>query len=324
MGNKHGMGIGNRFALPLLVLVLLVFAMTSCGSRSANPAENTENSDARSIRVVTTTGMITDTVRVVGGDRVRVTGLMGPGVDPHLYQASQGDVRKLSEADMIFYNGLHLEGKMAYLLSRMERMKPTFAVADSIPEGELISAPEFGGHFDPHVWFDVRLWIRGVEYIRDALIEFDPEGSAVYEENASKYVDELEELHEWAKHRLQEVPADRRVLVTAHDAFGYFGRAYEIEVVGLQGISTSAEYGLKNVQDLVNLITTRGIKAVFVESSVSDRAIRAVIDGAKARGHDVSIGGTLYSDALGEQGTSAGTYIGMIRHNVDTIVEALK
>jgi len=276
------------------------------------------------VQVVATTGMIADAARVVGGEHVNVVGLMGPGVDPHLYKASQGDVRRLAAADIIFYNGLSLEGRMADVLVRMARQKPTVAVSEYIPE-ELLMEPEaFAGHYDPHIWFDVALWKMAVERIRDGLIEVDPANEEAYRQNAAGYLTDLDELDAYIRSRLAEIPEANRVLVTAHDAFGYFGRAYGMEVVGLQGISTDTEVGLRDIQDLVAFLTERGIKAVFVESSIPRRSLEAVVEGAKSRGHTVTIGGELFSDALGEHGTPEGTYIGMMRHNVDTIVASLK
>lgn len=276
------------------------------------------------VNAVATTGMIADAVRAVGGDRVRVVGLMGPGVDPHLYKASQGDVRHLASADVIFYNGLSLEGRMSDILVRMAGQKPTFAVTEYVPEELLMEPDQFAGQYDPHIWFDVSLWKTAVERIRDGLIEVDPSHSELYRENASAYLNELDQLDSYVRERLAEISPENRVLVTAHDAFGYFGHAYDIEVIGLQGISTDTEVGLRDIQDLVTLLSERKIKAVFVESSVPRRSLEAVVQGAASRGHAVIIGGELYSDALGDEGTPAGTYVGMVRHNVDTIVSSLK
>lgn len=276
------------------------------------------------VNAVATTGMVADAVRAVGGDRVSVVGLMGPGVDPHLYKASQGDVRRLATADVIFYNGLSLEGRMADILVRMARQTPTFAVTEYVPEELLMEPDQFDGQYDPHIWFDVTLWKTAVERIRDGLIEVDPGNAEVYRENAAAYLVQLDELDAYVRERLAEIPADNRVLVTAHDAFGYFGRAYDLEVIGLQGISTDTEVGLRDIQDLVTLLAERSIKAVFVESSVPRRSLEAVVQGAASRGHTVVIGGELFSDALGEEDSAAGTYIGMVRHNVDTIVASLK
>jgi manganese/zinc/iron transport system substrate-binding protein len=291
--------------------------VAGCGSANGGDLSS------RKIRVTTTIGMIADTIRKVGGDRVEVTALMGPGVDPHLYKASEGDLSRLEEADLIFYNGLNLEGKMADLFVKMAGMgKLTIAVTDGIDPSLLREPPEFQGHFDPHVWFDVSMWAQTIDPVVEALSRVDPASKALFEANGAAYRKELDELHRYCQARLAEIPKERRVLVTAHDAFGYFGRAYDVEVVGLQGISTVSEISLSDVQRLVDLISSRKIRAVFVESSVPKRSIEAVVSGCKARGHEVKIGGTLYSDAMGEPGTEAGTYVGMVRHNVETVVEA--
>lgn len=275
------------------------------------------------LRVVATTNIVADAVRNVVGEAGTVAALMGPGVDPHLYQASQGDVRRLAEADVIFYNGLQLEGRLGDVLVRMARRVPTYPVTEYLSHDELLEAEAFGGAYDPHVWFDVRLWMKAVERIRDALVEVDPDRAEIYRANAQAYLATLERLDGWVRARLALIPAERRVLVTAHDAFSYLGRAYGLEVVGLQGISTEAEYGLADVIELVDLLLARQIGAVFVETSVSGRGIQAVIEGAAARGHQVVLGGELYSDALGAEGTEAGTYVGMVRHNVEAILAAL-
>jgi manganese/zinc/iron transport system substrate-binding protein len=279
----------------------------------------------RRIRVTVTTGMIADTARNVGGDRVEVTALMGPGVDPHLYKASEGDLRRLSGADVIFYNGLNLEGKMADVFVNMAtRGKPTVRVSESVPESLLREPPEFAGHYDPHIWFDVSMWAETIPPVIEALARLDPGSRSLFESNGRAYRETLEELHAYCRRELAKIPERQRVLVTAHDAFGYFGRAYNVRVVGLQGISTSSEYGPRDIQRLVETILETRVKAVFVESSVPKRSIEAVVEGCRARGHLVRIGGTLYSDAMGEAGTPDGTYPGMVRHNVDTIVAALR
>jgi len=274
------------------------------------------------IRVVCTTGMVADLVRTVGGERVKIAQIMGEGVDPHLYKASPGDVNLLNEADVIFYSGLHLEGKMADVFVRMARKKPTFAVTEYIPEGRVLDNPE--GAFDPHLWFDVSLWREAAGVVRDALKAFDPKHAAEYQGRCDAYQSELARLHEEVKSRLAAVPKDRRVLVTAHDAFRYFGRAYDVEVRGIQGISTESEAGVREVNALVAFLVERKIKAVFVESSVSDKNVTALLEGCAAKGHTVDIGGELFSDAMGKEGTPEGSYVGMIRRNVDTIVKALK
>lgn len=274
------------------------------------------------LQVTTTTGMIADLVKNVGGNHVEVTALMGTGVDPHLYKASQGDIQKLDQSDLIFYNGLHLEGKMTEILEKIGRKKPVTAVSEKIDSSKLLNLGD--GLHDPHIWFDVQLWMSAAEVVRDTLIKQDPSHKADYEKQAQAYLAELQKLDQEVKEQINSIPKEQRVLVTAHDAFSYFGRAYEVEVVGLQGISTAAEYGLKDVQNMVNLITNRKIKAVFVESSVPKRSIEAVVEGAKQKGHQVKIGGELYSDAMGKAGTPEGTYIGMVRANASTITNSLK
>jgi manganese/zinc/iron transport system substrate-binding protein len=272
----------------------------------------------RKIRVVATIGMITDIVSQVGGERVQVNGLMGPGVDPHLYKASEGDVTRMAGADIIFYGGLHLEGKMTEVFERMKGRILTVAVTDGIDRSLLLKPPEFQGVFDPHVWFDVTLWMKAVEQVAETLAGIDPQHA-----NAKAYLGKLSELHEYVKTRAGELAPSRRVLITAHDAFNYFGRAYGFEVLGLQGISTVSEAGTADIQALANFIVERKIPAVFVETSVSPRTIEALNEAVRARGFDVEIGGNLYSDAMGNPGTPDGTYIGMVRHNIDTIVTAL-
>jgi manganese/zinc/iron transport system substrate-binding protein len=294
--------------------------LTACGQPSSGAQADLSQ---RPIRVVTTIGMITDIVQVVGGERVQVTGLMGPGVDPHLYKASEGDVIRMAEADLVFYNGLHLEAKLAEVLEKMEGRIKTVAVTDDIDRSALLAPPEFEGAYDPHVWFDVTLWIKAVEQVRDTLIEMDPEHADLYHANAENYLTELNELHDYLKAQAERVPREQRVLITAHDAFNYFGRAYDFEVRGLQGISTASEAGTADVQALAEFIAERKIPAVFVESSVSPRTIEAVQAAVRAKGFQVEIGGELFSDAMGNPGTPEGTYTGMVRHNIDTIVSSL-
>lgn len=303
--------LGARLGAVLVVLL----GVAGCGPR--------DDEAGRRIRVVATTGMIADAAREVGGDRVQVTGLMGPGVDPHLYKAREGDVRRLAGADVVFFNGLHLEARMAEVLERIGGRIHTVAVTRGIDRSRLLSPPEFTGAYDPHVWFDVSLWRGVVEEIRDALIETDPAGEAVYRANGDRYLAELDSLDAYARSRISTLPPERRVLVTAHDAFNYFGRAYGFEVVGLQGISTAAEAGTADVQSLAEFVVRRRIPAIFVESSIPMRTIEAVQAAVRARGYEVRIGGQLYSDSLGDADTEDGTYVGMFRHNVDTIVDAL-
>jgi len=300
-------------ALAVAVLALL----SSCGRPTP------KGQQPRRVNAVCTIGMISDIVSRVGGDRVSATGIMGEGVDPHLYKASPGDVRLLTDADIIFYNGLNLEGKMGDVLVKMARERPVVAVTEKIDESRLRSPPEFAGHHDPHVWFDVEMWSLAVERICDALIELDPAGKDTYTRNTADYLEELLALNEEVARDIATIPRDKRILVTAHDAFGYFGRAYDIEVRAIQGISTESEASLKDINDLVDLLVERKVAAVFIESSVPRKAIDALLEGCQSRGHTVKVGGQLFSDAMGAAGTPEGTYIGMVRHNVRTIVAAL-
>src|SRR5262245_22384533 len=307
-----------------LALGILAAALTlGCNASSAtSPAENATYAGRFPIQVVCTTGMVADLAKNIGGEHVSVTALMGAGVDPHLYTASPADVSKLNGADIILYSGLHLEGKLAELLERMGSRKPTTAVASGIAESHVIS--DAAGAHDPHVWFDVSLWSQAASTACEALAKFDPPHADTYRANLKEYQARLAALHEYARTEIGTIPKDRRVLVTAHDAYHYFGNAYDIEVRGIQGISTTSEAGVRRVRELVDFLVERKIKAVFVETSVSDQNIRSLLEGAAARGHTVVIGGTLFSDAMGNEGTPEGTYEGMVRHNVDTIVKALK
>jgi len=304
----------------ILLTALSLLSVISCGKKEAEDKKASEKA-ATKLEVVTTTGMIADIVENVGGNRVNVTALMGPGTDPHLYKASEGDVSRMAKADIIFYNGLHLEGAMAEVLSKMEGK--AFAVTERMDEKALISPEGYEGLHDPHVWFDVRLWMSAVEYVRDRLIEFDRAGAVEFGEDADVYMTQLAELHDYVYQAAKTVPDVQRVLITAHDAFNYFGRAYGFTVKGLQGISTASEAGTADVQELSEFIADRRIASIFVETSVSPKNIEAVQAAVKAKGFEVSIGGHLYSDALGDPGTPEGNYIGVVRHNIATIVNAL-
>lgn len=325
----------HLLALSRSLGLLLLLAAAGCGkTNTTNSAGGnadhqhgpqpitTQYKGAYPIRVVCTTGMVADLATNIGGEHAQVTALMGEGVDPHLYQASPADVSMLTEADIVFYSGLHLEGKLAELLERMSRRKPAVAVAERIADDKILRDEH--GASDPHVWFDVSLWSEAAGAVGEALGQFDPPHAKEYEANAAEYQARLAELHKFAQSELATVPESRRVLVTAHDAFRYFGRAYGIEVRGIQGISTDGEAGVRQVKELVDFLVDRKIKAVFVETSVSDQNIRSLLEGCQARGHDVVIGGTLFSDAMGKPGTPEGTYEGMVRSNVETIVNALK
>ncbi len=275
------------------------------------------------IRVVTTIGMITDIVENVGGTRVEVTGMVEPGVDPHFYNPTPKDVQRLGSAHIIFYNGLHLEAKMVDILAKMSRDTLTVAVTDAVDRSLLLTPAEYEGLYDPHLWFDVQLWMQAVGKVRDALSEFDADNTVLYQSNAERYLTKLTELDAYVKSQVERVPSQQRVLVTAHDCFNYFGKAYGFEVRGLQGVSTATEVGIADVQELAAFIAERRISAVFVESSVSSRSLEAVKAAVKSKGFDVKIGGVLFTDAMGNEGTPEGTYIGMIRYNIDTIVHAL-
>lgn len=275
------------------------------------------------VRAVATVGMITDAVRHVGGGRVAVTGLMGQGIDPHLYKASPGDVRAMADADVVFYNGLHLEGRMAEVIERMASRTTVVRVTEAIDPALLRSPPEFEGQPDPHVWFDVSLWRSVVGRVEQALARTDPDGADHYARSAAEHAALLDELHGYAAASLASVPPAGRVLVTAHDAFGYFGRAYGLEVLAIQGISTDSEASLRDINALVDTLVSRKVPAVFIESSVPRKTVDALVQGCAGRGHAVVVGGELFSDALGAPGTLEGTYVGMVLHNVRTITRAL-
>lgn len=307
------------------LVVTACWAIAGCnGSGQAETASSVRYvfSGDYPMRVVCTTGMVADLVQQVGGERVAVGGLMGEGVDPHIYDPPLGDVQRVNAADVVFYSGLHLEGKMADIFARRARRKPTYAVADSIPRDRLISAAP--GQRDPHVWFDVALWREASLGVGQTLAEIDPTHADEYQARAARYAAELTSLDQWCRSQLAQIPLRRRVMVTGHDAFGYFGRAYEIEVHGVQGVSTDSQASLAHVNELVDFLVKRQVPAVFIESTLGDQNVRSLVEGCAARGHAVRIGGRLFSDAMGGAGTPEGTYIGMVRHNVDTIVHALQ
>lgn len=300
----------------ILCLVTLVITLVSC--------KNETNSNGK-LNVVTTTTMITDLVQNIGGDHITVNGLMGSGVDPHLYKASEGDVNKLVNADVIFYNGLHLEGKLVEVFEKMgNNTRSQIALAEELDKSGLIGSEYFASNYDPHVWFNIQYFKQFTKKVTKVLSEKDPENSENYKANEAKYLEKLDALEITVKSTIETLPKEKRILVTAHDAFNYFGKAYDFEVVGLQGLSTATEAGVKDVQQLASFIIEHKIKAVFVESSVPKRTIEALQAAVKAQDHDVQIGGTLYSDALGTSGTIEGTYVGMFEYNVKTIVNALK
>jgi manganese/zinc/iron transport system substrate-binding protein len=313
----------NRSLRGLLWGLFLSLLLGGC-ARPTNSGGAADFTD-RKMRVVVTTNIIGDLVREVAGDRVALTTLMGPGVDPHLYRASEGDVQTMVEADLVLYNGLHLEGKMTDVFAQMNRRSvPTSALAEAaVPDSLLIPSAEYASSYDPHVWFDVALWGRVARHVGAVLAARDTARAAAYRRNAAAYARRLDSLDQYVAAQARRVPEPRRVLITSHDAFRYLGRAYDIEVRGLQGISTASEAGTRDVQALADFVAERRIPALFVESSVSPRGIEAVQEAVRARGFDVTVGGTLYGDALGNRGAPTGTYVGALRHNIDTIVEGL-
>ena len=307
----------------LLLLVMGVF-VSACSSESSS--QEAESSGSGPYKVVCTVGMITDIVRNVAGDYAEVEGIIGEGVDPHLYKPTRGDVVKLSQADVVFYNGLLLEGKMSDVLVRVAGSgKPVRAVTEAIlnETDYLLNKDDGSEHTDPHVWMDVSGWLKAIPVVADTLSQYDPENEEQYKANADAYIEKLKALDAYAKEAMATIPQEQRVLVTAHDAFQYLGRAYGIQVRGIQGVSTESEAGVRDLEDLVDFIVDNNIPAVFVETSVADKNVRALVEGAKARGHKVVIGGSLFSDAMGQAGTYEGTYIGMIDSNVTTITNAL-
>lgn len=295
--------------------LLFCLAPASCWSSATN----------EKFTILTTTSMLGDAIKNIVKEDAHVTSLMGPGIDPHTYQTTQKDVQQLTHADIIFYNGFYLEGKMTDLLVNMTTPKrKIYAASDALTKSQLIFEDIFPVGIDPHIWFDVKLWKQVVAFISQKLQEARPERAAYYQNNTVDYLETLEQLHQEVISQIQSIPQKQRVLITAHDAFGYFGNAYNIEVVGLQGISTVAECGLKDINRIVHLIIERNIKAVFFETSVSDKSMRAVLEGCAHYGRKVKIGGCLYSDALGAPNTLEGTYCGMVRANTRAIVNALK
>lgn len=321
MSSTHS---SSRSALAILGALVAALVATGCGAVGQGTGGG--GGDAE-LEVAATTNIVADTVREVGGDRVAVTGLMGPGVDPHLYKASAGDVETLRDADAIFYGGLFLEGKMAEVLAELSGSVPSVAVAEAVPPERLLAPPADAApeeEFDPHAWFEPSLWRYAVIAIRDQLSELDPDGAQAYEANADRLLSEMRELERYGRQRIGAIPERQRVLVTSHDAFRYFGRAFDIDVVGIQGISTADEATTADVDRVADLIADRRVRAVFVESSVPQQTIDAVVAAAAQRGQEVEVGGELFSDAAGEQGTPEGTYLGMVRFNIDAISEALR
>lgn len=315
----------HPFRLPLYIGVLVLALLAASCSRSGDRVQGSPAENDGPLRVVATTNIIGDLVQQIAGDRIQLTTLMGPGVDPHLYKASEGDVRRMAQADLILYNGLHLEGKMTEVFSQIQRRQiATAALAEeALPDSVLIPSADYASNYDPHVWFDVAFWGRVAKHVGDVLARSDTAHADRYRTNAQNYAQRLDSLDQYVRTQAERVPEDQRVLITSHDAFSYLGRAYNIEVRGLQGISTASEAGAADVQALAQFVVDREIPAIFVETSVSPRGIQAVQEAVRAQGFQVRVGGTLYGDALGDRGTAEGTYTGAVRHNIDTIVSGL-
>ena len=307
------------------VLVLLLAGLViGCNKPTANPVTAPGASAGKTrITAVVTVGMVAELVRNVGGDHVEVIQLLGPGTDPHLYTPRVNHVKDMHSADMIFYSGLKLEGKLGSTLNELSASKPVIAVTEKIDPKFLLEPEDSPGHPDPHVWNDVLAWQACLTSVSDALEEFDPDHAEQYRAAAESYSKELDKLHAYAKETLSSIPTENRILVTSHDAFNYFGRAYDMQVMGVQGLSTESEAGLQRINELVDLLVEKKVKAVFVESSVPPKDIDALIDGAKSRDHQVIKGGELFSDAMGPSGTYTGTYIGMLDHNITTVARGL-
>lgn len=313
--------------LPSVVLLITGLLAAGCGggggAAQAVPGGPIEGIADRKVKVTTTVNFISDLAEQIGGDRVEVSGLMGPGVDPHLYKPSAGDVERLSGADVVLYGGLELEGRMGDILVELASRRATVPVTRDIPRDDLLEPAEFDGKYDPHVWFDPRFWKIAAEAVADTYSSIDPDSADSYAERLETYSAELDELFEEATEQLEGVPESSRVLVTSHDAFNYFGEAFGWEVLAIQGISTATEATTSDIERIADLLAEREIKAVFVESSVPRQTIEAVLAAARDKGWDAEIGGELFSDAAGDADSEEGTYIGMLRHNVNTIVEAL-
>jgi len=315
----------HRFLTGITACLFVALLAWSGCAQPSNVGQGAADFSDRNVRVVATTNIIGDLVRQVGGDHVDLTTLMGPGVDPHLYKASEGDVQRMAQADVVLYNGLDLEGKMTEVFEQMERRQITTSAlaAEAVPESLRIGSEEYVGNHDPHVWFDVALWARVTKHVGEVLAQKDTAHAEVYRANAQAYAQQLDRLDQYVVQQAQRIPEAQRVLITSHDAFSYLGRAYDIEVRGLQGISTASEAGAGDVQDLADFVVERRIPAIFVETSVSPRGIQAVREAVRSKGFEVRVGGTLYGDALGDAGTPEGTYMGAVRHNIDTIVQGL-
>jgi manganese/zinc/iron transport system substrate-binding protein len=304
-------------------IAVMLLGLLLAGCTAPSDGEGRRNSAGGAGKIVCSTAMVTDIVRQVVGERYEVIGLMGEGVDPHLYKPTTRDTARLRDAAVIFYSGLMLEGPMQQPLQTLARSQPVFAVTAGIPAEALRTSPDFEEHPDPHVWMDISLWQLAVDEVAARMSEMDPEFAETYQTNAAEYQQKLQALDDYVRTVIASIPKDQRYLVTAHDAFAYFSRAYDIPVESVQGITTESEPGVNDIIRLVDLLVEQEIPALFVESSVNQDNLQAVIEGAAKRGWQVRQGGTLYSDAMGPAGTYTGTYIGMIDHNATTIARAL-
>ncbi|MGK0385447.1 MAG: manganese/zinc/iron transport system substrate-binding protein [Patiriisocius sp.] len=298
-----------------IIIILVLVTVLSCKNKTEASGK---------LRVVVSTSMLTDLVKNIGGDLIEIEGLMGAGVDPHLYKASEGDVSKLFNADVIFYNGLHLEGKLVEVFEKMEANKTTIALGAYLAKETLIGSEYFASNYDPHVWFNIQYFKQFSDKVTSVLSEKDPENAISFKANNQKFQQELDLLEIAVKKTIAKLPKEKRILVTAHDAFNYFGKSYGFQVVGLQGLSTATEAGVQDVQKLSEFIINNNVKAIFIESSVPRRTIEALQAAVLSKDHEVIIGGSLFSDALGNAGTPEGTYVGMFQYNVNTIVNALQ
>lgn len=309
----------------LCLLVLLLMVASGCQKDNTETPANANSTTEKKLHLVATIGMITDILKNIGRDRIDVTGIVGEGVDPHLYKPTAGDVERLKDADIIFYNGLNLETKIIGVAhDKMADKTKAVAVTAGILRSQLRTSAEFQGGYDPHVWHDVSLWMKAAERVRDTLAQADPNNAEYYRSNAKNYLAALKTLHDDLQNLAAQIPAQRRVLVTTHDAFGYLGRAYGFEVRGLQGLNTETEVGVADVRELAAFIIEHRIPAMFVETSTPSQGIEAVQAAVRAKGFEIEIGGSLFADAMGTPGTPEGTYIGLMRHNIDTIVNALR
>lgn len=303
--------------LPFILAVLFLFIVGCTSTTNDDPANDKP-------LVLATTSIVADIATNICTDFADVKSLMGPGVDPHLYKASHGDIELLTNADVVIYNGLHLEGKMSEILEKLKSSKTIIAVSDGVDPSMIRTINEDADVHDPHIWFDISMWSKGVQHVSESLIKKYPEHKSVIEAKTKSYLHEMDSVHKACLVVVEALPVKKRILITSHDAFEYFGRSYNFKVRGLQGISTLSESGLKDVTDMVNFIIDNEIKAVFVENSVPQKALRSVIDGCRSKGHDVEVGGELFSDALGADRTPEGTYLGMIYYNVETVTNGLK